>query len=139
MLSGLGGTMQKRIWQLCCAALSAVWLGGCAFNIISVRQSPARYEAVAAGGGWSLVTAVRVGLPEGKSSPLKTQSVWHQVGRIEQGDVFHTTDQNVWVVASHQHEADIVVRDGRIVGFFLVYERTFAPADKPVDIKTASR
>jgi hypothetical protein len=113
-------------------------LGGCAFNIISVQQTPAHYEAVT-GPAWSLVTGVRVGLPEGKTSPLKTTSVWHQVGRIEQGDVFHTTDQNVWVVASHQHEADIVVRDGRIVGFFLVYERTFAPADKPVDIKTTSR
>jgi hypothetical protein len=132
--------MQKGTWQLCCAALCAAWLGGCAFDIISVRQSPAHYEAVAAPGpAWSLTTGVRVGLPEGKTSPLKTASVWRQVGRIEQGDVFHTSDQNVWVVASNQHEADIVVRDGRIVGFFLVYERTFAPADKPVDIKTVSR
>jgi hypothetical protein len=116
-----------------------VWLCGCAFNIISVRQVPARYEAVAAAvPAWSLTTDVRVALPEGKTSPLKAQSVWRQVGRIEQGDVFHTADQNVWVVASNQHEADIVVRDGYIVGFFLVYERTFAPAEKPVAIATTS-
>ena len=117
-----------------------MWLAGCAFNIISVQQLPARFEAVTdTQAAWSLTTTVRVKLPEGKSSPLKAESTWRQVGRIAQGDVFHTADQNVWVVASHQHEADIVVKDGQVVGFYLRVEGTFAPASPPVDIKTSAR
>lgn len=132
--------MPKVNWRLCGVALSVMWLAGCAFNIISVQQRPAQFEAVTnAQSAWSLTTTVRIALPEGKTSPLKAESTWRQVGRIAQGDVFHTTDQNVWVVASHQHEADIVVKGGQVVGFYLRVEGTFAPASQPVDIKTIAR
>jgi hypothetical protein len=126
--------------RLCRAALAAVWLGGCAFNVISIRQTPAQFtptpEATAA---WMLAAPVKVRLQEGYAAPLKNGTTWRQVGRIAQGDVFHTADQVVTVEASHQHEADIVVADGRVVGFYLRVEHSFAAADPPADIKTVPK
>ncbi len=125
-------------WQLCCSALCSLWLCGCAFNIISIRQYPAHFEPVtAAAANWTLKASVKVRLKEGYAAELRSGTAWRQIGRIEQGDVFHTADQVVVVHASHEHEADIVIQGGRLVGFFLRVERTFTPADPSVEINTA--
>lgn len=127
-------------WQLCCLALCSIWLCGCAFNIISIRQYPAHFEAATnTQAAWTLDGSTKIRLKEGYVSELRAGTTWRQVGRVEQGSVFHTTDQIVIVEASHEHEVDIVVQDDRIVGFFLRVEHTFTPADIPVAIKTTPR
>jgi hypothetical protein len=126
--------------QLCCAALACFWLGGCAFNVISIRQVPAEFQAVPDSTvAWTLDTAVKLRLKEGYASELKKGTTWRQVGKIAQGGVFHTADQVVTVEASHQHEADLVVEGNRAVGFYLRVEHSFTPADPPVEIKTTPR
>jgi hypothetical protein len=53
------------------------------------------------------------------------------IGHTEQGDVLKTKDQVVTVRASNMFEADPVIKDGQLVGFFLVIENSFTPADPP--------
>jgi hypothetical protein len=88
---------------------------------------------------WTLSEATKVRLREGHASDLKKGTTWRQVGRVEQGDVFHTSDQVVAVEASNQYEADLVVNRNAVVGFYLIVEHTFTPADPPVEIKTSPR
>ena len=126
----------SQLRQLCCAVASCVFLCGCAFNVISVRQSPAHYQPVAdSTSAWTLEQTTKVRLKEGFATDLKAGTTWRLVGHVDEGNVLHTADQVVTVEASHQYEADIVVKDNRLVGFYLRVEHTFTPSDPPVAIK----
>ena len=59
------------------------------------------------------------------------------MGSIPQGEVYRTTDQIVTVVGPNVFEAQIVVRDGALVGFYLPVERAYTPASEPRELKTA--
>jgi uncharacterized lipoprotein len=126
--------------QLVCAALCAVLLAGCAFDVISIRQVPANFQATPESPqAWALGETLRVRLREGHASVLMQGTNWRQVGRIDQGDVFRTTDQIVFVEASNQHEAQLVVSKSMAVGFYLPVEHTFTAADPPTAIKTTPK
>lgn len=126
--------------QQLCAMSCAVLLTGCAFDVITIRQMPADFHATPeAQQAWTLSEATKVRLREGHASDLRKGTTWRQVGRVEQGDVFHTSDQVVAVEASNQYEADLVVNRNAVVGFYLIVEHTFTPADPPVEIKTTPR
>jgi hypothetical protein len=113
----------------------AVLLTGCAFDVIHIEQSPAQYEAVTATNQvWVLQDDLKVPLVMGWSTALKKGSTWRQVGRIKEGDVIRTRDQVVTVEASNIYEANPVIDHGNVVGFYLVVENTFTPADPPKPI-----
>jgi len=108
----------------------------CAFDVVHLKQLSAKFqETPPSDAVWVLQDGVRVKLTSGWSSALKKGTVWRLVGHIEQGDVFKTRDQVVTVQASNVHEAEPVVNDGKLVGFFLVIEKTFTPADLPKPIR----
>lgn len=113
-------------------------LGGCAFDVISVMQTPAKLEPTPPGSSaaWVLGDDTKVTLKEGFATPLKRGTRWQQVGTIQQGDVFHTKDQVVTVEASNQHEADLVMKGNMAVGFYLVVERSFTPLSRNVELRT---
>jgi len=115
-----------------------LFLAGCAFDVIAIRQQPTRFERVADSGQiWTLAEGAKIELEEGYSTELRKGTRWRKVGRTDQGDVFHTTDQIVAVEASNQHEAGLVVSNGMAVGFYLLVERTFTPANRPTAISLA--
>src|SRR5882672_4196826 len=130
--------MQVDRRQLGCAILCASVLAGCAFDIISIKQMPVDFQPTAGSSqGWTLDQDTKVILRQGFATSLKKGTNWRQVGRIEQGDVFRTTDQLVAVEASNQHEAYLVVNKNMAVGFYLPVEHTFTPADPPIAVKTS--
>ena len=141
MILGMRGRLMFTKWQPVCAGiLCAVLLSGCAFDVISIRQTPANYQATPGSQqAWSLGEPVKVSLKQGHATDLKKGTNWRQTGRIEQGDVFQTVDQIVTVEASNQYEAQLVVSGNMAVGFYLPVEHTFTPADPPVAIKTVPR
>lgn len=113
---------------------------GCAFDLIHVRQVPAQFDPTQTSArSWTLAEDVKVSLPAGSATTLKKGTTWFQVGRVEQGDVFRTKDQIVTVEASNVHEAQPVIRDETIVGFYLPVERTFAAAETPKPIQRTLR
>ena len=110
---------------------SLVVLSGC----FQPQLVPAQYEAVTSTThAWVLQDAVKVSLVSGWASQLKVGTTWRQIGRIEQGDVIATHDQVVTVERSNMYEAAPVVANGRLVGFYLMVERAFTPADPAVPI-----
>lgn len=117
---------------------TAVGFGAGLFVLVGCfqpRLQPAQYQALTPSAQtWVLQDDVKASLESGWSSPLKKGTTWRQIGRIEQGDVITTGDQVVTVERSNMYEAAPVVANGRLVGFFLMVERAFTPADPAVPI-----
>src|SRR5690242_3007528 len=115
-------------------------LGGCAFDVIHVRQVPASLEEISGPAPeWTLSQDVDVHLREGFAAKLKAGTTWRAVGRIAQGDVFRTSDQIVTVEASNVYEAALVMKADVVVGFYLIVERTFTAADPQIELKRVIR
>ena len=117
--------------------IACLLLAGCAFNLVSVKQVPTTCTAVT-GTPETFVLCADVKAKLGTSFPthLKAGTRWHQVGDTDYGAVFATPDQIVAVEASHIHEAQLVVSNRVITGFYLPVEKTFAPVTHPISIET---
>ncbi len=129
-----GGLISRKCWA---CALGLV-LSGCAFDVVSVRQVPAAVSMVNPGDSHAFILAKRLEVCLGTGFPtiLKPQTTWRQVGVIEYGEVYRTADQIVKVEASNIHEAQIVVSNQWLVGFYLPVEKTFAPLKSPAALQT---
>jgi len=124
-------SVYARIGFIC----GALAVAGCAFDVMHLKQSPAQYEAVTATNQiWVLQDDLKVSIASGWATPLKKGTTWRQVGRIKEGDVIRTRDQIVTVEASNIFEANPVIDHEKVVGFFLVVENSFTPADPPAPI-----
>ena len=116
---------------------SLLWLAGCAFDIVHVKQLPASYTVAATpAAGFVLTHEIKATLGTTFPTRLKAGTRWRQVGNIEYGAVFATQDQIVKVEASNIYEAQLVVSNNFINGFYLPVEKTFAPVTKPIRIET---
>lgn len=117
---------------------SLIALSACAFDVIHLRQSPAHYEAVAPSDErWVLQHDAPVAIVSGWATPLQMGTTWQRVGRISEGDVLYTRDQVVTVEASNMFEAEPVIKQGEVVGFYLPIEKSFTPADPPLAVDLA--
>ena len=58
-----------------------------------------------------------------------------ELGRVEQGHVFKPTSTVFTVEGAHMHEAYPVLRESRIVGFYLPVEKAFSPLSRPVPLQ----
>jgi hypothetical protein len=111
---------------------------GCAFDLVRVKQEPVMLDAQPVQRpSWTLTEKVAVGIGTGFSTKLESGTRWTYVGRIPQGEVYRTTDQIVTVVGPNIFEAQIVISNGLLEGFYLPVERTYTPASEPCELKTA--
>ena len=116
-----------------CAAI----LTGCAFDVSHVRQLTTSFTSGSdASKSFTLNQNVKATLGTGFATRLKANTRWEQVGRTEYGDVFATKDQIVTVEASNIYEAQLVVSNQFITGFYLIVEKKFAPVNHPIPIET---
>lgn len=114
---------------------AAIMLVGCAFDITHVKQRPATFVSDTGEiDQFTLDRDVKATLGTGFATRLKAGTHWQQVGNTEFGKVFATKDQIVTVEASDIYEADLVVSNQFITGFYLVVEKTFAPVSRPIPI-----
>ena len=103
-------------------------LGGCAFDVIHVEQTPAHLSASdSCNDSFTLAKDIQIELGGGYSRILKQGTKWNCIGKISQGAVYSTKDQILTVEASNVFEANIVVLHDDIVGFYLPVEKTFSP------------
>jgi hypothetical protein len=115
----------------------AVFLAGCAFDVSHVRQLSTSFTPGSdAGKSFTLNQNVKATLGTGFATRLKANTRWEQVGHTKYGDVFATKDQIVTVEASNIYEAQLVVSNQFITGFYLIVEKKFAPVNHPISIET---
>ena len=131
--------MKHRVFPLLVAAAGCALflLAGCAFNLSTVKQQPVTFTAKAeVATGFVLLQDVKVKLGTGFPTYLRRDTRWRAVGTTEYGTVFATKDQIVTVEESHIHEAQLVVTNQSITGFYFPVEKTFAPVSRPIPIET---
>lgn len=75
----------------------------------------------------------------GYSRTLPAGSRWRRIGRVPTGDILKSPDVTLTVEGAHIHEADIVVRDGSWVGFWLPVEKAFSRLESPIAISFTTR
>lgn len=110
---------------------------GCAFDVSHVKLVPANYTAVTPPGeAFVLTHETKVSLGTGFPTRLKAGTRWTQTGTIESGKVFTTKDQIVTVEASNIFEAQLVVANGCVTGFYLPVEKKSSAANRPLPIQT---
>ena len=73
-----------------------------------------------------VVTPVAVRLTTGYSRQVKGGSVWRSVGEVPQGLVLQPIDSVFTIEGRQVHEAYLVVKDNKLVGFFLPGESHFS-------------
>lgn len=119
------------------AALGIVVLsGGCAFDLVQVKQLPVTLTPATAPRSFVLNTAAEVSIGTTYPVKLKAPTTWLELGTTQFGEAYVTKDQVLTVEASNIHEAALVVRDGSVVGFYLLIEKKFCPATNPVKLTT---
>lgn len=102
--------------------LLAASLAGCA----AVQHRPAVLAPAPAATPRVLAVAADFTLDTGFSRHLKAGSRWLQQGTVPQGDVYKPWQDVFMLEGAHVHEAWLVVRDDRLVGFYLPAERGFS-------------
>lgn len=126
-------SLTVRVWGL----VTLLLLSGCAFDVFHVIQRPASFTpSVAPMKSFTLDRDIKATVGSGFTPRLRAGNRWQQVGRIEQGTVFITKDQIVTVEDSNMYEAQLVVADGVITGFYLPVEKTFVAVSPRVPIQT---
>ena len=106
------------------------------FDIVSVPQAPTQFTPVAGKGeSFVLREAHYVSIGTFFQTILEAGTKWVMIGRIPEGAVYRSDDQVLTVEASNIHEAALVVDGGEVVGFYLLVEKTFCPAQQKTPLK----
>ena len=131
--------MRNKIIGLPGLALAGLFFTGCAFDVSHVRLEPVSFAATT-GLAHTFVLNQKVAVKLGTGFPTRLNALtrWQQVGTTEYGDVFATKDQIVTVEASNVYEAQLVVSNRCIAGFYLPVDKKFVPVSQPSSIETNS-
>lgn len=89
-------------------------------------------------GAYQLVNPVTIRAPRTAPLTLKAGTTWKQIGTIERGRVYDTSDQVVIVNSFDVQEAAVVVDNGMVVGYYLKISKTFVESD-PVAINLITK
>jgi hypothetical protein len=126
------GENMKFIFRLLMLLNLVLMLNACAFDVVRLKHIPVELQASSGCvDKFTLAHDTKVDAGPGYSRVLKSGTRWDCVGRIPQGKVFKTKDQILTVEASNVFEANIVVKDQQLVGYYLPVERSFSPLDEP--------
>ena len=121
----------RRLAPLSFALLACTLVSGC-----MVTQVPLQTSLIASSSTsplYRLAAPVTMRVGAASDLVLRAGTGWRKTGDLEQGAVYHTADQVVIVNSFHVFEADIVVKDGKAVGFYNPVGKTFIAA-QPVAI-----
>ncbi len=122
----------KFEWFLLLTLCFSLILSACAFDVLRVKQIPTELKTDAScGKEFVLTQAIESIAGSGYNRTLKKGTRWFCVGIISQGLVYKTKDQILTIEGSNVYEANIVVLEQKLVGYFLPVEKTFSPIDRP--------
>ena len=120
------------IWRRCplLALAVAFILQGCASEVarsgVAFRPAQAKMRRTLEVG--SLLTLT---LATGYQRSVPTGSRWEYTGSVPQGEVYRPVGTVFTIEGANMHEAYLVLREGRVVGFYLPGERAFSALEPP--------
>jgi len=81
-----------------------------------------------------LLAPAEIVLETGYSRTLADKSVWKPVGRLPQGTVYRPVGTIFTIEGRQVHEAYLVIRDSKLVGFYLPGEQNYSPLSNAVPL-----
>ena len=107
---------------------------GCASEVV---RHPAALQSAPPGAtkGYVATRETEFRLDSGFERKIAAGTAFDEVGTLAQGTVLKPRSTVLTVEGAHVHEAYAVVKDGRLVGFYLPVERAFAPLSLPVNLQ----
>jgi hypothetical protein len=118
--------MVTRISALLCALLC-----GCALEVV---RSPAALAPVSAPARFILAERAEFRLDSGYPRAIAAGTRLVEAGTIAQGRVLRPIPNSLTVEGRHMHEAYLVERSGRLVGFYLPVEQAFSPQSNSIPL-----
>lgn len=116
-------------------AIAVLALAGCAFDVSRVDRHPTSFAAASdPSTTWTLLQDRQIDVGSGFPTHLKANTHWMLTGHVPEGDVYATKDQIVTVGASNIFEAQAVVKDAALVGFYLPVEHSIVPVAPPISL-----
>jgi hypothetical protein len=110
------------------ALVAALVLTGCASEV--ARSGVAFQPSLATPRQTLEVSSpVTLTLSTGYQRSILAGSRWEHVGFVPQGDVYRPVGNVLTIEGANMHEAFLVLRDGRVVGFYLPGERAYSALD----------
>lgn len=116
---------------------SALLLSACASELVRHSVSEPKVDKPAT--KYIVSHAVEIRFDSGYERTLKANAELLDIGSISQGRVLKPVNTVFTVEAAHNHEAFLVVSEGRIVGFYLPVEKAFSPLSRPVTLPIQER
>ena len=107
-----------------------------------VERLPTRLQARAETGLHAdavLLADAKFTLNTGYQRTIRADSRWHYFGQLPMGMVYQPLGSTFSIEGEHVHEAYLVVDSGRLVGFYLPVERSFAPLTQVVHLRFQAR
>ena len=113
-------------------AFACFLLAACAPEVVR-RDSALMLPSTVA--HYTVASPLSVRLDSGYSRTLAAGVRLADAGMIPEGRVLKPVSTVFTVEGTHQHEAYLVERSGRLVGFYLPVERAFSPLSESVPIQ----
>lgn len=106
-------------------------LNGCAMEVV---RAPADFVSISEAQARRIVTAqpVEIMLDSRYRRTLSAGSALLEVGSVGAGQVFKPMNTVFTVEGKHMHEAYLVLRNEKVVGFYLPVEKAFSPLSESV-------
>ena len=71
----------------------------------------------------------------GAGKTLFVGTRWDQVGEVTHGKVFRSRDSVFFLQGANAHEAYLVIKDKKLVGFYLPGEKAWSALDPSLDVE----
>ncbi|WP_346430271.1 hypothetical protein [Cupriavidus basilensis] len=81
-----------------------------------------------------ILATAKIQLDTGYSRELAETSVWKRVGRVPQGTVYQPVGTIFTIEGRQVHEAYLVLKDKKLVGFYLPGEQNYSPLSTAVPL-----
>lgn len=127
--------MRSRLIDAAAIVLIALTCVGCAPEI--VRQAIPYVQKTGAPEFIQLTKSVKVPNWSGTGNSLFVGTRWDLVGEVSHGRVYRSKDSVFFLQGANSHEAYLVVRDKKLMGFYLPGEKAWSALEPALDIESS--
>jgi hypothetical protein len=121
----------RKFWPAFCATVIVL---GCA-PIIPTRPATIEPQPGSVPSHTvKLLASAEIALDTGYFRTLADKSIWRPVGRLPQGTVYRPVGTIFTIEGRQVHEAYLVIRDSKLVGFYLPGEQNYSPMSNAVPL-----
>jgi hypothetical protein len=125
--------MVRSMAKLVAILFAGLALSACAPEIvrstISYVQHTGPKETI------QLTKSTRIPNSSGTGNTLFVGTRWDLVGEVAHGKVYRSKDSVFFVQGANSHEAYLVIKEKKLVGFYLPGERAWSALDSPLDVE----